>query len=191
MRSYTRIGLVAVAMMGLVLLFSCSKKEKKEAGGAPADSTKKDTTLSYVSQEVGFGVFFDEQGTKRTVKLGARDKQVMIHIVVNFPETMQVSAVEYRLVLPTGVTIENDKFYPERVALLGTFEGGISETFPCVPGPKILLHSLTLNVPPGLKDAEIALMPHAESKFIGIAMCDEEHTMVAGTSYKAVINPTE
>jgi len=190
MHMHHRAGLVTIAIMSLVLLFSCSKKEKKEAG-APADSTKRDTTLSYVSQEVGFGVFFDEQGAKRTVKLGPRDKQVMIYIVVNFPETMQISAVEYRLVLPKGVTVENDKFYPERVALLGTFEGGISETFPCVAGPRVVLHSLMLNIPPGLKNAEIALMPHAESKFIGIAMCDEEHTMVTGTSYKAVINPTE
>lgn len=190
MRMHQRAGFVAIVIMSLVLLFSCSKKVKKETG-APADSTKKDTTLSYINQEVGFGVFFDEQGAKRTVKLGPKDKQVMIYIVVNFPETMQISAVEYRLVLPKGVTVENDKFYAERVALLGTFEGGISETFPCVPGPKILLHSLTLNIPPGLKNAEIALMPDTQGNFIGIAMCDDQHTMVAGTSYKAVINPTE
>jgi len=190
MHMHYRAGFVTIAIVSLVLLFSCSKKEKKEAG-APADSTKKDTTLSYVSQEVSFGVFFDEQGTKRTVKLGPQEKQVMIYIVVNFPESMQISAVEYRLVLPKGATVENDKFYTERVALLGTFERGISESFPCVAGPKVLLHSLMLNVPAGLKDAEIALMPDTEGNFIGIAMCDEEHTMVAGTSYKAVINPTQ
>jgi len=180
----------AIVVLGLLLVLSCSKKEQK-AAGAPADTTKKDTTLSYVSQEVSFGVFFDQQGAKRTVKLASRDKQVMIYVVVNFPESMQISAVEYRLALPKGVTIENDKFYAERVALIGTFDGGISETFPCVPGPRVVLHALTLNVPPDLKNAEIAIMPGAESQFIGVAMCDNAHTMVTATSYKAVINPAD
>jgi len=185
-----RAGFMLIALVSLFLVFSCSKKEKKTEG-APADATKEDTILSYVSEEVSFGVFFDEQGAKRTMKLGARDKQAMIYIFVNFPEAMQIAAVEYRLVLPAGVTIENDKFYDQRVALLGTFEDGISEAFSCVAGPRILLHALTLNVPPGLKDAEITLLPHEKSSFIGVAMCDEGQPMITGTSYKAVINPTE
>jgi len=185
-----RAAFVLIALVGLFLVFSCSKKEKK-AEGAPADTAKVDSTLSYVSEEVSFGVFFDEQGTKRTMKLGARDKQAKVYLFVNFPETMQISAAEYRLVLPKGVTLENDKYYDKRVALLGTFEDGLSETFSCVSGPSVLLHTLTLNVPPGLKDAEIAFLPHGKSQFIGIAMCDEGQTMVTGTSYKAVINPTE
>jgi hypothetical protein len=185
-----RASVVLISVVSLMLFFSCAKKEKK-AEGAPADTTGKDSTLSYVSEEVSIGVFFDDQGSKRTVNLGARDKQVMIHLILNFPETMQISAIEYRIALPKGVTIDSDKFYPERVALLGTFEHGISETFPCVAGPKIVLHSLTLNVPSGLKDAEIAILPHENSQFMGVAMCDDAHTMVTATSYKAVINPTQ
>jgi hypothetical protein len=94
-------------------------------------------------------------------------------------------------VLPAGVRVENDQYYKERVAMLGTFEDGISETFPCVQGPKLLLHTLTLSVPSGLQNAEISLVSHARSEFIGVAMCDEGQTMVPATSYKAVINPTE
>jgi hypothetical protein len=185
-----RASCVLIALMSLFLVFSCAKKEKK-AEGTKADTTKADTTLSYVSEEVSFGVFFDEQGTKRTVKLGARDKQVKAYLFINFPETMQIAAVEYRLVLPKGVSIENDKFYDKRVALLGTFGDGLSETFPCVSGPSLLIHSLMLNVPPGLKDAEIAFLPHEQSGFIGVALCDPVQTLITGTSYKAVINPTE
>jgi hypothetical protein len=184
-----RLPVLVLAVLALVLLVSCAKKEKKTEG-APVDTTATDSTLSYVSEEVSFGVFFDQDGTKRTITLGPRDKQVTIHIIVNFPETMQIAASEFRLVLPKGVTLETDKFYPNRTALLGTFEHGISEAFPCVAGPKLELHALVLNVPPGLKDAEIALMPDEDSQFMGVAICDEMKSTVTGVSYKAVINPS-
>ena len=185
-----RMSLMFVALLLALLALSCGKGDKK-AESVPADTTRADTTLSYVSKEVSFGVFFDAEGVKRTVKLGSRDRETTIYIIVNFPETMPIAAVEYRLVLPPGVKITNDAYYSERVALLGVFEEGISETFPCVSGPKLVLHALTLSVPSGLKNAEIALLPGARSEFIGIARCDEETSMVSATSYKAVINPTE
>jgi hypothetical protein len=185
-----RVSLAFVALLFLPLVFSCGKSGKKTES-APVDTTRADTTLSYISREVSFGVFFDADGVKRTIKLGSRDRQTTIYIIVNFPETMPIAAVEYRLVLPPGVKIENDVYYSKRVALLGTFDEGISETFPCVPGPKLVLHALTLSVPPGLKNAEIELLAHATSEFIGIAECDSGQTMVSATSFKAVINPTE
>jgi hypothetical protein len=181
---------VLIAFMSLLLLFSCSKKETKTEG-APADSTKKATTLSGVSQDVSFSVFFDEQCTQRTMKLGPQEKEVVIYIVVNFPETMQIAAVEYRLALPKGLAIENDKFYAERAALLGKFDAGIGETFPCVPGPRIILHALTLNVTEELKNAEIALLPAIQANFIGVAMCDKGNPKVPAGSYKAIINPID
>ena len=185
-----RMSLMVVALLLALLALSCGKGEKK-AESVPADTTRADTTLSYISKEVSFGVFFDAEGAKRTVKLGSRDRETTIYIIVNFSETMPIAAVEYRLVLPPGVKITNDVYYNQRVALLGTFEEGISETFPCVPGPKLVLHALTLSVPSGLKNAEIALLAHARSEFIGIAACDDGQTMVPATSFKAVINPTE
>lgn len=185
-----RASLMFVVFLLLPLVLSCGKNGKKTEN-VPADTTRADTTLSYVSQEVSFGVFFDAEGMKRTVKLGSRDRETTIYIIVNFSETMAIAGVEYRLVLPPGVKITNDAYYNQRVALLGTFDEGISETFPCVQGPKLVLHTLTLSVPTGLKNAEIELLASSKSDFIGIAQCDEGNTMVAATSYKAVINPTE
>jgi len=185
-----RMTLMFVALLLLSLVLSCGKSGKK-AENAPADTTRTDTTLSYISEEVSFGVFFDAEGAKRTVKLGSRDRQTTIYIIVKFPEAMPIVAVEYRLLLPPGIKIENDVYYNQRVALLGTFDEGISETFPCVPGPMLVLHTLTLSVPSGLKNAEIALLAGARSEFIGVATCEEGQPLISATSYKAVINPTE
>ncbi len=186
-----RMSLVFVALLFLPIVFSCAKSDKKSEKAA-ADTAGADTTLSYVSEEVSFGVFFDAEGVKRTVKLGSRDRQVTIYVIVGLPETMPISATEFRLALPPGVRVESDTYYKQRTALLGTLEGGISEAFsPCFQGSKLVLHALTLSVPPDLKDAEIALLAHEGSEFIGIARCDDAKTMVPATSYKAVINPTE
>jgi hypothetical protein len=178
---------VIVSFAGLMFVWSCSKKEKS-AENAARDTTK---TISYVSEEISFGVFFDEQGTKRTMKLGKGESQTKVYLFVNFPSTLQLSAVEYRLSLPQGVTIESDKFYEKRVALLGTFEDGISETFPCAAGPKLLLHALTVNVPGNLTDAEFAIVSSKDNNFLGVATCDEGAPMIQASSYRAVLNPTE
>ena len=185
MKSYS--GAIIAALISLCFVFSCSKKEKK-VENAPLDSTK---TISYISEEISFAVFFDEGGTKRTLTLDGGATQTKIYLFVNFPETMKISAVEYRLSLPQGVTLENDKFYEQRVALLGTFEDGISETFPCAAGPKLLLHTLTVNVPSGLKNAEFAILSSKDNDFLGVATCDEGLPMLEGSSYRAVMNPTE
>lgn len=186
-----RVSIMFVALLLVPLVFSCAKSGKK-AENVPADTTAAaDTTLSYISREVSFGVFFDAEGVKRTMTLGSRDRETTIYIIVNYPETMPIAAVEYRLVLPPGVRVTNDVYYSQRVALLGTFDEGISETFPCVQGPMLVLHALTLSVPSGLKNAEIAIFAHEKSEFIGVATCDEGQPMIPATSYKAVINPTE
>jgi hypothetical protein len=176
-----------VALVGCLLAPACSKKQK-EAASPPADTTK---TISYISHDISFGVFFDDEGTKRTLTLQKGQKQAKIYVFVEFPETMKISAVEYRLSFPEGATIESDKFYEHRIALLGTFEEGISETFPCAAGPKLLLHVLTLNLPSDLKNAEVAILASKENHFLGVATCEEGLPMLQASSYRAVINPTE
>ncbi len=182
-------SLVLCAAVAALVLSSCAKKEKEPEAGA-AGSAAGDSTLSYVSDEISFGLFFDAEGTKRTVEIKG-EKEATLFIVVNFPVTMQIAAVEYRLVLPEGVTIENDKFYEMRAALIGTFVQGISETFPCAAGPRIVLHELAIKVPAGLVNAEIALMPSFEGKILAVATCDEGNPIIEASTYKAIINPAD
>jgi hypothetical protein len=177
------------AVAAVLVLSSCAKKEKDAETGA-AGSAAGDSTLKYVSDEVSFGAFFDAAGTKRTIEVKGA-KETKLYIVVSYPATMQIAAVEWRLVLPEGVTVEYDKFYDRRAALLGTFEDGMSETFPCVAGPKLVLHELVLNVPAGIKNGEVALMPSHSGKILAVATCDEGYPIVEASAYKAIINPTD
>ena len=187
----------------VLLQASCSKKGSNEktaakenaaarAGSAEATAAKQDTSkLKYVSDEVSISVTFDPEGTKRTVKLAKDQDKVDAYVIINFPDIMQISAVEFKLVLPDGVEIDNDKYYKERTIALGTFYNGLSEAFPCVAGPKLILHKLTLKVTKKLKNAEISLLPTNDGHFIGVAECGGDHKMVTASAYKAVINPEE
>jgi hypothetical protein len=75
--------------------------------------------------------------------------------------------------------------------LLGQFEHGISESFKCADGPRLVLHTLTLKVDPGVKDAVLAVLPSEQTEFIGVAECREGNPLIRAAAYSAVINPTE
>ncbi len=181
-----RIPTVLILSLCFLLALSCAKKE--EEGEQPAEE-KEEGVISYISEEVNFGIFFDEEGTKRSITLGKDEREVKIYIIVSYPEEMQITAVEYRLELPEGITIENDKYYPKRTMTLGTFDHGLSEAFPCAAGPKLLLHTLTLNVTKDVKNASIKLLASKNSDFIGVSECKEGYPKVRAASYSAVVNP--
>ncbi len=189
MKGKRSIYIVTLALCA-ALLFACAKEEKEE----PAESDEPqetEQTLSYLSEDISFGVFFDESGTKRTLKLSRNQKEFDVYIIVQFPEDMEIAAVEWRLVLPEGVTVVNDKYVMDRTLVMGMMEHGISERFPCVSGPTFLIHTLTLHADTKLENAEIAIMPSEEGDFLGIAECVEGFPRMRAISYRGVINPEE
>lgn len=191
------VNLLIVILTGF-LVASCSGKgeQKEEATVSEADeaaaAAEQTGGVSYVSDEISFGIFFDEDATKRTLKLGRGEKEFDIFIYVFFPDYIEVAAVQWQLELPEGVEIDNDKYNRDRMMSLGQLEFGISERFnPCLTGPKALIHNLTLKVTGDLKNATISILPSKEGDFLGIAKCSEGHPTERASSYKAVVNPDE
>ena len=187
-RTWSLLALT-IALAALLAL-SCAKKAPKQEAAPPADTTKA-RPISYVSEEVNFGMYFDEAGTKRTLKLDKGQKTLTAYLILNFPAGMKISAVEYRISLPKGLEIDTDKAFKDIVAHLGRFEDGISETFPCESGPRIILHTFTMKVTGPLSNAEIMILPDPQAKFLGVAMCEENMPTMPASSFKAIVNPTE
>ncbi len=182
--------ILAILAMTLIVLSisSCGEKEQEQEQ-TPEPAAEK--TISYVSDEISFGVFFDEKGTERKITLEKGQKELKIYIFVRYPEEMGIAAVEYRVDLPEGVRIWSDRFYEKRTLTMGSFEHGMTEGWHCVYGPELLLHILTLAIDRDLENAVISLMPSHRTDFIGVAKCDETYTEVRAASFKAVINPTD
>lgn len=182
---------VRIACMALCALFvvSCSEGEKKETPEAEQPREEVKETISYLDEEVSFGVFFDEAGTRRTLELDRGTREFDVYIIINFPADMEIAAAEWRLELPVGVTVVNDKYIMDRTIAMGKMDYGLSERFPCMSGPSCILHTLTLHTDGELKNAEIAVMPSKDGEFLGVAECIEGYPRIRATSFRGVVNP--
>jgi hypothetical protein len=189
-----RVFVLAALILAALLVFSCGgqKKAEQEEPEKQAEAGTKDETISYVNEEVSYGVFFDEEGTRRTLKLNKGQDQFDAYVFLICPDYLEIASTQFRLVMPEGVAIENDKYRMDRVMSMGTFTRGISERFvPCVPGPKILIHTLTLRVTAPLDNAVFTILPSLDNEFLDAAECREGYPLIRASAYKAVVNPSD
>jgi hypothetical protein len=180
----------AVLALALLLCLSMSCGEKTEQEKTPATGAE-ESTIGFTSEEFSFGVYFDAEATQRTITLAEGQTEIDLYIVVHFPEGVGIAATELRLDLPDGVKITSDGFYEKRTLSMGSFEQGLSEGFPCVYGPKLQLHRLTLQIEKDIRDGVVSILPDENTSQLAVAICDEEYTTIKASSFKGVINPTE
>jgi len=162
---------ILLAFFAGIFLSSCSNgdnsstKLASKPGSEQKDQLEKgkEKILSNISGEVSFGIFFNKEGTSRTITLKNDQKEFKGYIIVNFPEEMGINAVQWKL---------------------------LSEAFPCVNGPSLLIHTLTLLADEGLKNAVISIIPDKHGDFLGISKCDGQ-VEVRAASYKGVVNPED
>lgn len=186
-----RCGVILVMVLAMSFLTaSCSKKEEQQPGTQQETGEKE--VISYIDEDVSFGLYFDEKGTQRTLKLAPGQKEFDLFMILTCPEYMEIAAVEWRIVVPEGVQLVNDRYRQDRVLSMGTIDRGQSERFaPCVAGPRILIHTLTFAASGALENAVFAVMPSLDNENLGVAECKEGFPLVRATAYKAVVNPSE
>jgi hypothetical protein len=194
--------ILTVLLLGFLafLAVSCAGEKETEQKSEqvteqktePAEAAGDEESIAFVDEEISFGVFFDEEGTKRTLRLDKGKDQFTGYIFLMCPEYKEIASTQFRLEMPEGVVIENDKYRWDRVMSMGTFERGLSERFvPCIPGPKMLLHTLTFKVSSPLDNAVFSIMPSHDARFLAVAECKEGYPMVRASAFKAVVNPSD
>ncbi len=180
---------VPVLLICVTMFFSCAEKKEKQVEEKP-EAEK--TTLSYISDEISFGLFFDKEGTKRTITLEKGQKTFEGFVYVQVPDNMEIVAVQWRLEMPAGVKIDVDRFHEDRIMTLGQIRHGISERFkPCLNGPKILIHSLTFVTFEKLENAVFSILPAEDADYLAIATCQDGYPEERASSYRAVVNPVD
>jgi len=180
----------AVLLLVSVLCFSISCGEKAEQEQTPVTEAE-ESAIGFTSEEFSFGVYFDAEGTMRTTVLEEGQTELDAYIIIHFPEGTGIAAVEFRIELPEGVGIMSDSFYEKRTLTMGMFEQGYTEGFPCVYGPKLQLHRLTLSIEGEVENGVISILPAKNTGKLAVAMCDKDYTMIRASSFKGVINPAE
>jgi hypothetical protein len=190
-----RISIFITLLMVSLLVVSCSgeKEEGEQETAQPVTEVgTKEETIAYVDEEVSYGLFFDEEGTKRTIKLKRGQEQFDGYVFLMCPEYREIASTQFRLDMPEGVVIENDKYRQDRVMSMGNFQRGISERFvPCIPGPKILIHTITFRVTAPLDNAVFTILPSLDNEFLAVAECKEGYPLIRASAFKAVVNPSD
>lgn len=182
--------MTAIVLAIPLIAVSCGEKEQEQS--EPQQQAAAEEGISYIDEDVSYGLYFDEKGTQRTLVLAPGQKEFDLFMYLTCPEYMEIAAVEWRLVVPEGVALVNDKYRQDRVLSMGTMDRGQSERFvPCVGGPRILLHTLTFAVTDEPANAVFAVMPSLDNENLGVAECKEGFPVVRAAAYKAVLNPAE
>ncbi len=180
------IGLIAFGLS----VFSCSQKEDAAEKSEPEVSGSEE--LSEFSDEVSFGLFFDSEGTERTIQLEEGQNQFVAYMFLEFPRGMEIAAVQWKLDYPEGVKIINDKYLDSRMMSLGQIHKGLSERFhPCLTGQRVMIHELTFLASTELKNAVFSILPGDDSGVLGVAECIEGYPIEKASSFKAVVNPED
>lgn len=186
-----KISILLLLVLLPVLAISCAGEKEKETQAEETSGTKEET-ITFVDEEVSYGLFFDEEGTKRTIRLGRDQDQFTGYLYLMCPEYKEIASTQFRLEIPEGIVIENDKYRMDRVMSMGTFQRGIAERFtPCVPGPKILVHTFTFRVIAPLDNAVFAILPSLDARFLAVTECQEGYPMIRASAFKAVVNPSD
>jgi len=185
-RASTLLALLLVPVLGL----SCGGKKEAEAEKPAVE--KKDEPIAYVDEAVSYGLYFDEDGTKRTINLKKGQEEFTGYFFLMCPDYKNIASTQFRLEMPEGVVIVNDRYRMDRVMSMGTFQRGISERYaPCVPGPKILLHTFTFRVTVPLDNAVFTILPSLDDQFLAVAECEEGYPIIRASAFKAVVNPSD
>ncbi len=184
-----RISTLIILILLPLLAVSCGGNNEAEAEKPAA---AKDETIEYVDEEVSYGLFFDAEGTKRTVELKRGQEEFLGYLFLICPDYKEIASTQFRLEMPEGILIDNDKYRQDRVMSMGTFDRGISERFmPCVPGPKILIHTFTFKVTGLLDNAVFTILPSLDNEYLAAAECEEGYPIIRASAFKAVVNPSD
>ena len=131
--------------------------------------------------------YFDENGTQseKTVKPGDRFD---IYVMAEFSTQYSMSAAEYKLNIPEGITVMGSTNSDSTILNLGKYDRDFSIVFRCVSGPWMWLVKYQCFVEDGFKGGVVETEKGADLNFLGFTMCDVQKTMIKAKPGKAVLS---
>ncbi|MFO7915688.1 MAG: hypothetical protein R6U43_08335 [Candidatus Krumholzibacteriales bacterium] len=186
--------LTAVFSMAFLAL-SCSgdKEGGEKAEEAETGKSAEEEVLSYSSEMINFGVYFDKEGKERTITLDQGQEEVIAYIILKFPEGMEVCAGQWKLELPEGVEVTKDYATKKvNISLGNIFDNGIAERYSDpLTGGMAVIHTVEMKVTGELEDARMRIMPGGPDHFLGITTCEKDYPKKKASSFIGVINPKD
>jgi hypothetical protein len=186
---------IFVLLLVVWLTASCSGKGDETAGEESAAKTSKPVQMIPDEEFSEFEKlakayikpYFDANGTQseKTVKPGDIFE---LYIVSEFSEQYTMSAAEFKLVVPEGISVLASTNCDSTILNLGKYDVDFMIAFHCKSGPGMWLVKYQCKVDDGFKGGVIETQKGINMNFLGFTMCDVQKTMIKARPGKAVIS---
>lgn len=131
--------------------------------------------------------YFDANATQteKTVKPG---DTFDLYVTAEFSEDYSMSAAEYKLVVPEGISVLASTNSDSTVLNVGKFDEDFAMAFRCTAGPGLWLVKYQCKVDEGFKGGTIETQKGENLNFLGFTMCDVQKTLIKARPGKAVVS---
>jgi len=178
-----RIIFISIALWFAV---SCGGKDEGPAQQATKSSLEKKSVQMIPDEEFtqferlaqGYiRPYFDVNATQteKTVKAG---ENFELYVVAEYNPLYPMSAAEYCLVLPEGVTVMSSANTDSTILTLGKHDQDFMIAFKCSSGPKLWLVRYNCVASAGTAGGTVTIERGRSQNYLGFTMCDEQRTMI-------------
>ena len=187
---------LAIVILCLLVVFACSKKEPETT----ATNTTQSATESHSDEPkqmipdkpdqpviiAAIKPFFDDKGmvTEKTISPG---DEFEVFIFAEYEETNSMTAAEYKVILPTGVSILTAVETDSSTLRSGQPEEDFMIAFHCTPGPKMFLVKYNCLAGQNFIGGVIQTAVGDQTKFIGLVTCGHAPVQHRADSGKAIL----
>jgi len=180
----------------LAVAFGCSKKDqdtastKEEATTAQAESGEPRQAIPDKEQAITgtptLKPYFDEMGTltEKTVSPG---ESFDLFIIVGCGENDRLTAAEYKLNIPDGITITREFDSDSLTMKSGKLTEDMMVAFKCSSGPRIFLARYVFLVGDNFTGGTISTDMGETSRFIGVVDCGPAPEKISAEKGTAVL----
>lgn len=183
-----------VVVMAVLSLIGCGGKQQESAGGASSGQTSGQSgsaPRAMIPEKVEepteiVGVFvvprFDEAGGMSELAIAAGEK-FDVFVIAEFPEPYYISAAEFSIELPAGVSVLRAVNFLTRALTMGDYMSDYAMAFECTPPGKFYLVKFTCETDATFAGGTIRTregVTGGSKPYIGFVTCESERLPAAG-----------
>jgi len=184
-------------MLCLLVVFACSNNESDTAATNATETATESHSQDAPKQMIpdtpdkpvvhaAIKPFFDDKGlvTEKTISPGDKFE---VFIFAEYEEKNSMTAAEYKLVLPSGVSILSAVETDSSTLRSGKPEEDFMIAFKCAPGPKVFLVKYSCRAGQNFAGGDIRTALGDRSKFIGLVTCGHAPEQYTADTGKAIL----
>jgi hypothetical protein len=194
---------LVILCLALFVIVSCSKKEEDKAESEPAGDAQGESAvalrgepkamipgeeLSEMEQlaKAKLRPYFDENASVTEKALAPGDR-FDLYVFAEYDKNYPMSAAEFRVVLPEGVSILSSTNCDSTILQFGNPEGDFMIAFHCSYGPKMWLVKYECSADESFAGGAVKTDEGMAMHYLGFTLCDVSKTLIRAEPGEAVL----